>query len=128
MSISICLYFPKNPNGLFKFLESVASYEAWTAAKGSPEKPEVLLWVDNDDHKVSMEFYTLRKYIRKGMNVQVFVNPTVDSPDTVFAHLSSKASGDQVFENNSYLTHLRDLLAGLAVFEEEEDVRIREKA
>jgi hypothetical protein len=128
MSITTCLYFPHNPEGLFKFLESVSSFETWSASKGKPEKVEVLLWVDNDDHKVSSEFYTLRKFIRKGLNIQVFVNPNLGSSDAVFADLLSKASGDQVLENKTYLVNLGDLLAGLAVFDNEEDVVTHEKA
>lgn len=129
MSMTVCLYFPKKPETLFKFLDSVMGYEAWTVQKGAPDKVELLLWVDNDDHGVSSEFYTLRKYARK-LNLQVFVNPALGSSDAVFEELRSKASGDEVLVNNGYEHHLGLLMGGSSVFDEEEGIREvkREKA
>lgn len=124
MSTTVCLYFPGNPTALFQFLESVLGYETWRERTGqAPDKVEVLLWVDNDDHKTSSEFYTLRKMVRKGLNLQMFINPKLDSSQAVFDELQSKASGDEVLINNAYENHLGLLLGGPTVFDEEEAVR-----
>lgn len=81
MSVVACtLYFPGDPEGLFKFLD-----------QSRPSNTKLLLWVDNDDHKVSSEFYTLRKYIRKGLHIQVFVNPSLGSESAVFDWLAAEA-------------------------------------
>jgi hypothetical protein len=124
MSITVCVYFPKDPATLFKFLDSVVGYEAWRAKTGQKFDPvEVLLWMDNDDHKSSSEFYTLRRYIRKGMNIQVFINPSLGSSDAVFRELESKASGDEVFSNTGYENHFGLLMGGSTVFDEEQQIR-----
>lgn len=126
MEISVCLYFPKDPVALFKFLESVSGYEAWKARSGQkPDKIEILLWVDNDDHKTSSEFYTLRRYIRKGLNIQVFINPSLGSSDTVFRELESKASGDEVFSNTGYKNHFGLLMGGPTVFDEDQQIKVK---
>jgi hypothetical protein len=126
MSTSVCLYFPRDPSTLFKFLDSVVDYEAWRARTGqSLDKVEILLWVDNDDHKTSMEFYSLRKYLRKGLNVQVFINPSLGTPDAVFRELESKASGDEVLSNTGYESHFGLLMGGPTIFDEEQQVRQR---
>lgn len=36
---------------------------------------EFLVWVDNDDHATAKEFYSFRKYIRKGLKIRLFINP-----------------------------------------------------
>lgn len=124
MSTTVCLYFPKDPAALFKFLDSVVDYEAWRARTGQrPDKVEILLWVDNDDHKTSSEFYTLRRYIRKGLNIQVFINPSLGSSDAVFRELESKASGDEVLSNTGYENHFGLLMGGPTVFDEEQQIR-----
>lgn len=101
-ALSICLYFPKEPQKLFNFLDS---------AKTHPEVStfEFLLFVDNDDHKVSSEFYAVRSYARK-MNLQVLVNPSLESSDAVFEFLSSKGTGDGVVVNNGFYTDINELL------------------
>lgn len=78
--IAYSLYFPGDPDGLFKFLED-------------RNKPGIkfLLWVDNNDHKVSSQFYTLRKYIRKGFDITVFINPPLGSESEVFDWLAGYA-------------------------------------
>jgi hypothetical protein len=86
--IGYSLYFPQDPVGLFRFIDEHLK-----------EKPVFYLWVDNNDHKVSSEFYTLRKYIRKGVNIQVFINPPVNSEKDVFDWLFSKAQEQGVFTN-----------------------------
>lgn len=122
MSITVCLYFPKDPAALFKVLDSIVDYEAWKAKMGQKSDPvEVLLWVDNDDHKSSSEFYTIRRYIRKGMNIQVFINPSLGSSDAVFRELESKASGDEVCSNAE--NHFGLLMGETTVFDEEQQVR-----
>src|SRR5574337_61697 len=105
--VSVCLYFPQEPQKLFQFLESVTPY---AASKGiDPKSIELLLFVDNDDHKVSTEFYTLRRYVRK-LNVQVFINPSMSSSDVVFEYLSEKTTGDGVVTNNGFYTDIGELL------------------
>lgn len=85
--ISVCLYLPNNPKMLFEFLERTLK---------DPKEAELLLWVDNDDHKTSSEFYALRKYIRKGLDVKVFINPKAETEQKVFEFLESQASGTQM--------------------------------
>lgn len=103
MTLSICIYFPKEPEKLFQFLGS--------ATKHPDSKTfELLLFVDNDDHKVSSEFYDLRKFIRKGLNVQVFVNPSLGSSDKVFEFLSEKSTGDGIVVNNGFYTDIVELI------------------
>lgn len=119
MSTSICIYFPGNPEALFRFLDSVPP---------SVRSYEFLLFVDNDDHKTSSEFYTLRRYIRKGLKLQVFIEPALNDPDQVFSYLKEKSTGDLVLENNSYRTSLADMVQGIATFEEGQDVVQHEKA
>ena len=61
MLTSICLYYPGNPTALLKFLESVKLYLGTRQTvdltkknyRVTCEEFELLLWVDNDDHKVS---------------------------------------------------------------------------
>lgn len=84
--ISVCLYLPHNPKMLFELLDRTLK---------DPKGSELLLWVDNDDHKTSSEFYTLRKYIRKGLNVRVFINPKITAEDEVFKFLESQTTGTQ---------------------------------
>lgn len=97
------LYFPQNPNDLFKFLESALTWE-------NGKKAKYLLWVDNDDHKVSSEFYTLRRFIKKGLQIEVFINPRLTSEQEVFDFLYSKASKDStVIQNDEQLPSIYDL-------------------
>lgn len=141
MSTSICIYFPGNPGALFEFLDNalrselrmqdaplkdgidLSKYHSIILDPSKIKNFEFLLWVDNDDHKVSKEFYNLRKYLRKGLNIQVFVNPAIGSSDLVFNDLASKATGDQVIQNNGYSTDLDAIVAGTAIFQEEHDVK-----
>ncbi len=51
--------------------------------------PEILVWVDNDDHTTASEFYTFRKLIRKGINLKLFINPPTDKKE-VFDFLVSQ--------------------------------------
>lgn len=107
-AISICLYFPKEPEKMFQFFESIGPY---ATSRGIDSKSiELLLFVDNNDHKVSSEFYALRKYIRKGLNVQVFINPSLESADAVFQFLSEKSTGDGIVVNNGFYTNAEELL------------------
>lgn len=107
-ALSLCLYFPGEPAKLFSFLDSVAPY---AAANGmDPKSIELLLFIDNDDHKVSTEFYALRRYIRKGLNVQVFINPSLENSDKVFEFLSEKSTGDGVIVNNGFYTSIEQLV------------------
>lgn len=97
------LYFPKNPENLFKFLESALTWE-------NGKKAKYLLWVDNNDHKVSSEFYTLRKFIKKGLQIEVFINPPVTSEQEVFDFLYSKAAKDtMIVQNDEHLSSIYDL-------------------
>lgn len=140
MSTSVCIYFPGNPGALFEFLDNalrlelrmqdaplkdgfdLSQYHSIVLDPSKPKSFEFLLWVDNDDHKVSKEFYNLRKYLRKGLNIQVLVNPSLGSSDAVFAELESKATGDQVFCNKEYNTNLNALISGTSTFHEKFDV------
>lgn len=36
---------------------------------------EFHVWVDNDDHATAKEFYSFRKYIRKGLKIKLYINP-----------------------------------------------------
>jgi hypothetical protein len=36
---------------------------------------EFHVWVDNDDHTTAKEFYSFRKYIRKGLKIKLYINP-----------------------------------------------------
>lgn len=77
------LYFPENPTFLFSYLDS---------EKERLFESELILFVDNNDHKVSSEFYTLRKYIRKGFPLKVVIAPPPGGPDEVFAYLVQEFS------------------------------------
>ena len=90
MKLSVCMYFPLNPKLLFGLLDQVTDEMR--------ANTEFLLWVDNNDHKTSSEFYELRKYIRKGLNVKPFINPAVESETEVFDFLTSKAVGEAVIK------------------------------
>lgn len=97
------LYFPHNPEGLFKFLESALDWE-------DGKKVKFLLWVDNNDHKVSSEFYTLRRFIRKGLQIDVFVNPHTNNKQEVWDFLYSKTTSDSmVIKNDEQATSIYEL-------------------
>lgn len=36
---------------------------------------EFHVWVDNDDHATAKEFYSFRKFIRKGLKIKLYINP-----------------------------------------------------
>lgn len=82
---SLGIYTRNDPQALFRYLSKLQT-------NTDPSQIEILLWVDNDDHKVSSEFYTLRKYIRKGLNIQVFINPPLAGIQEVSDWLKSKAT------------------------------------
>jgi hypothetical protein len=69
-TVTLGFYFPKDPQGLIDALSDQPD-------DGSVEV--CLVFVDNDDHIVSSEFYTLRKLIRKKKNtkIEVHVSPQV---------------------------------------------------
>lgn len=92
--ISIGIYTRSDPQALFRYLSKLQSNTDATQV-------EILLWVDNDDHKVSSEFYTLRKYIKKGLNVKVFINPPLPNTLEVSRWLEAKATHPYTFRNNA---------------------------
>lgn len=120
MKYTICLYFPKNPETLLKFLSSVFEYQVWTARNGQLDVPEVLLWVDNDDHAVSSAFYEVRKLGRQGLNLNVFVEPRLASTEAVYEELKSRSCGDIVLCNTTNEDHFGKLMGGPTIFDESE--------
>lgn len=88
MAKSILLYFPNNPAGLFEFLDA----EKAAKKASSEEDRELLLWVDNNDHQTSSEFYRLRKYVRQGLPVNVHINPAKETPAAVYGELTQLAT------------------------------------
>lgn len=78
-----CIYAPGKP-------EVVTKHCSLVMQGGVLEyDPEILVWVDNDDHKTAAEFYTFRKLIRKGINLKLFINPPTDRRE-VFDFLMSQ--------------------------------------
>jgi hypothetical protein len=66
-----CIYAPGKP-------EVVVQHCSFVTKGGELEwDPEILVWVDNDDHKTAAEFYTFRKFIRKGVKLKLFINPPI---------------------------------------------------
>jgi hypothetical protein len=94
MLSSIGIYTRNDPQALFRYLSKLQTNTDTTQL-------EILLWVDNDDHKVSSEFYTLRKYIRKGLNIKVFINPPLASVEEVSDWLKTQAAYSYGFRDNT---------------------------
>lgn len=82
--IAVALYLPGDPKSLLEYLENHLS--------GPNKDVLVLLWVDNNDHKTSAEFYTLRKLIRKGLKLRMFINPPLPSASEVFDFLAAQVT------------------------------------
>lgn len=73
------LYFPGYSKGLFEYLSSITNPDI-----------QFHLFVDNDDHEVSSEFYQLRKVIRAGKKIGVHIHPKAGTPEDVFEFMKEK--------------------------------------
>lgn len=80
--IAITAYFPNDPKGLFEFLQKHMD--------GPNKKVPIYLWVDNDDHRTSSEFYTLRKMMRSGLDIKVYINPPLETQRKVYDYLETQ--------------------------------------
>ena len=83
--VAVTAYFPKDPNGLFAFLK--------THMDGHNKEAPVHVWVDNDDHKTSSQFYALRKLVRSGLNLKLYINPPLKTQREVFDFLEKQVTG-----------------------------------
>lgn len=83
--IGITAYFPSDPQSLLDFLKKHMD--------GPNKEVPVHLWVDNDDHKTSSEFYAIRKLMRSGLNLKVYINPPLKSEREVFDYLEEQVRG-----------------------------------
>jgi hypothetical protein len=83
---AVTAYYPNDPKSLLDFLKQHLA--------GPDKTTPVFLWVDNNDHKTSSEFYTLRKLIRAGLKVQVFINPPLSSEKEVFDFLADQVEAN----------------------------------
>lgn len=73
--MKIFIYCPEDPGDLLHFLE--------TEQKNSHhQENQYHLFVNNNDNKTAYEFYALRKYIRKGMNLSVHIHPSFKNPSS----------------------------------------------
>jgi hypothetical protein len=83
--IAVTAYFRNDPVTLFEFLKKHMD--------GPNKEVPVHLWVDNDDHKTSSEFYAIRKLIRSGLNLKVYINPPLKSEREVYDYLEERVRG-----------------------------------
>lgn len=83
--IAVTAYFRNDPTALFEFLKNHMD--------GPNKEVPVYLWVDNDDHKTSFEFYAIRKLIRSGLNLKISINPPLKSEREVYDYLEEQARG-----------------------------------
>jgi hypothetical protein len=81
--IAVTAYFRREPEKLFEFLKKHMDSQ-------DKEVP-VHLWVDNDDHKTSSQFYALRKLIRSGLNLKTHINPPLKTEREVYNYLEEQA-------------------------------------
>lgn len=80
--IAVTAYFRSDPVALFEFLKKHMD--------GPNKEVPVHLWVDNDDHKTSSEFYTIRKLMRSGLNLKVYINPPLKTEREVYDYLEEQ--------------------------------------
>jgi len=80
--IAITAYFPNDPKELFEFLKKHIA--------GPNKEVPVHLWVDNNDHRTSSEFYKLRKMMRSGLNLNVYINPPLKTQREVYDYLEEQ--------------------------------------
>lgn len=82
-----------DPNGYLMFLNLLSNND--------PSKMGLFIWVDNDDHAVSKEFYEFRKLIKrlvdnKGVDIKVFINPRVTNKEAMETWVQNQLPGHTI--------------------------------
>jgi hypothetical protein len=86
-------YCRGNPEGYLMFLNILGNND--------PSKMGLFIWVDNDDHAVSKEFYQFRKLIKRiantrGIETKVFINPKVADKATMESWVQEQLPGHTI--------------------------------